>query len=95
MINPLIATHMTTASTRVIHSRAAVLGSVIVNTGAASAVVTLYNSSTGSGDVIGVIDTAAATGNPRVYNCWCPLGLTAVMAGGNADITITSEGPQV
>lgn len=95
MINPMMATHMAAAATKVIHSRSAVLGSVIVNTGAASAVVTVYNNTAGSGDVVAIIDAAAATGNPREYNIACPQGLTVVMSGGNADITITSEGPQV
>ncbi len=93
MINPMIWTHMAAAATKVIHSRSAVLGSVIINTKAASAVVTVYDSSSGSGNIIAIIDASVETGNPREFNVTCPAGLTVVMAGGNADITITSEGP--
>lgn len=95
MINPMMFTRMAAQGTKVIHSRQGTLGSVIINTGASSAVVTVYNNTAGSGDVIAVIDASAATGNPREYNIACPKGLTAVMSGGNADITITSEGPEV
>lgn len=89
----MIPTHMTAAATRVIHSRAACLGSVLINTAAASATLTIYNNSAGSGDIIAIIDCAT-----RVYiryDVACPQGLTVVMAGGNADVTITSEGPGV
>lgn len=96
MINPKIWTHMTTASTRVIHSRAATLGSVIVNTGAASATLTVYDNTAGSGNVVAIIDCSnTAQGVQRTYDVICPGGLTVVMAGGNADVTITSEGPDV
>lgn len=95
MANPQIYTRIAAQTTKVIHSRAAVLGSVIVNTGAASAVLTVYNNAAGSGDTIAVIDCGAATGNPRDYNVFCPNGLTVVQSGGSADITITSEGPGV
>lgn len=96
MVNPKMWTHMTAAGTKVIHSRAAYLGSVILNTGAASATLTIYDNSAGSGNVIAIIDCSnTAQGVQRDYNVSCPAGLTAVMAGGNADVTITSEGPQV
>lgn len=92
----MIPTHIAAAATKVIHSRAACLGSVIINTGAASATLTIYNSSAGSGDVIAIIDCSnTGQGVSRIYNVMCPNGLTVVMAGGNADVTITSEGPGV
>lgn len=96
MINPKIPTHIATASTRVIHSRAAALGSVIVNTGAASATLTVYNNTASSGDIVAIIDCSnTATGVQRQYDVLCPQGITVVMAGGNADVTVTTEGPSV
>lgn len=91
MLNPLNYTRMSTLSTKVISTKSTCLGQVIVNTAAASAILTLYNNTAGSGDVIAVIDCAAATGNPRDYHITCPNGLTAVLSGGTADVTITHE----
>lgn len=96
MVNPMTWTHMAAAATRVIHTRAATLGSVILNTGAASATLTIYDNSAGSGNVIAIIDCSnTAQGVMRTYNVHCPQGITAVMAAGNADVTITTEGPDV
>lgn len=94
MINPMIPSHMIAAGTRVIHSRSCVLGSVVINTAAASSTLTLYNNTAGSGDIVAIIDCATAGPRYLQYNISCPNGLTAVMAAGNADVTITSEGPQ-
>lgn len=89
-----IASHMIAVATRVIHSRAAYLGRVVVNTGAVSATLTIYNNTAGSGDIVAIIDCSnTANGVERNYNVICNAGITAVMAGGNADVTILTEGP--
>lgn len=56
-----------------------------VNTGAASAVLTVKE--TGTGSNIAVID-ASAKGS-YLYDCICEGGFTAVLSGGNADVTVT------
>ncbi len=90
-----IYTHMAAQATKVIHSRAAYLYAVTINTHAASAVLTLYNNTAGSGDVIAIINGATAGPVTLKYECITPQGLTAVLSGGDADVTILSEGPQV
>lgn len=93
---PGLMTHMAAQSTKVIHSRAAVLRNVVLNTGAASAVLTIYNNSAGSGDVVAIIDCSnTAQGVDRGYFGFCPNGITAVLSGGDADVTIQTEGPGV
>ena len=96
MINPMIATHLAAQSTRVIHTRSCVLGSVLIGKPTASAVLTVYNSTAGSGDVVAIID-CASTGLSRQldFNVSCPQGLTVVLSGGDADVTVTSEGTQI
>jgi hypothetical protein len=96
MNNPKMWSRLATASTKVIHSRACVLGSVLINKPTASAVLTIYNNTAGSGDTVAALD-CASTGLSRQldYNVSCPNGLTIVLSGGNADVTVTSEGPGV
>jgi len=63
------------------------LWSVNVNTGAASAVLKIYNNTSAvAADIIATID-ASATGS-FWYGVLCPKGIFAVLSGGNADITI-------
>lgn len=92
-LNPKQWKRIVTQTTVVIHNRACFLGSVVLNTHAASAVLTLYNNGAGSGDIIAIIDCATAGRAPLRYDIGLASGLTAVMSGGNADVTITSEGP--
>ena len=95
-MNPGIATRIASQVTIVIHSRACVLRRIITNTGATSAVLTVYNNSAGSGDVVATIDGSnTSQGVCREYNVHCPQGLTVVLSGGNADMTIVSDGPSV
>jgi hypothetical protein len=62
------------------------LGIINVNTGASSAVVTVYDNTAGSGTKIATIDAAAA--NSFVYGRRCSVGLTIVVSGGAADVTV-------
>jgi hypothetical protein len=65
------------------------LVAVVVNTAAASAVCTVYDSNTttaGNVPTIATID-ASAVGN-FFYGCHCDRGILVVTSGGNANITI-------
>lgn len=67
---------------------------IVVNTAAASAVVTVFNGAnatnvTSSLDKVATID-ASATGN-FFYGSVCRNGLTVTLSGGNADVTIVHE----
>ncbi len=64
------------------------LNKVVVGTGAASAVLTIYDGQSASGVVIAVID-ASAKGS-YLFECNTKDGLFAVLSGGNADVTITA-----
>ena len=64
----------------------ATLESVIVNTGAASAVLTIYDNTAGSGTKIATVD--ATSKSFAHYGCRTKTGITAVLSGGNADVTI-------
>lgn len=59
-----------------------------VGTGAASAVITIYNGTSTSGAVIGIID-ASARGTYNYGGIRCPAGLFVKLTGGNADATLT------
>lgn len=80
--------HISSTGTYVIAAGDAELSTVNINTGAGSATLTVYNSAAGSGDVVAVID--ATTKSSHGFIVACPLGITAVLAGGNADVTIGS-----
>lgn len=62
------------------------LGTVNINTGAASAVLTLYNGTSGSGTVVAVVD--ASTKSSHAFVVLCENGIYYDLAGGNADVTI-------
>lgn len=57
-----------------------------VNTGATSAVVTIYNAESASGTPVAVIDASAPIS--RCYAIYCPGGIFVDLSGGNADVTI-------
>lgn len=63
------------------------LGIVNINTGATSATLTLYNNTSAAGEVIAIID--ASTEGCYAYGAQQSRGIFAVLAGGNADCTIS------
>jgi hypothetical protein len=63
------------------------LGLINVNTGAASAVLTVYDNTAGSGTVVAIID--ASVEGCYAYMAQCNTGIFAVLSGGNADCTIS------
>lgn len=67
-------------------SGGAVLWTVNVNTGATSAVLTIYNGTSASGTVVAIID--ATSKSSHAYGVYCDDGIFAVLSGGNADCTI-------
>lgn len=62
------------------------LFTVNVNTGATSAVLTIYNGTDANGDVVAVIDASAA--GSFFYGVKCNDGIYAALSGGDADVTI-------
>lgn len=62
------------------------LWTVNVNTGASSAVVTVYDSDAASGTPVAVIDASAPIS--RAYGVYCHNGIFVDVSGGNADVTI-------
>ena len=74
----------TVASGRV--SGPGTLWTVNVNTGATSAVLTIYNSDAASGTPVAVID--ASSPSSRAYGVYCSNGIFVDLSGGNADVTI-------
>lgn len=63
------------------------LGTVSINTGAASAVVTVYDSLSAAGTKVGTFQGVTA----GVYrlDCLCRIGIFLVVAAGAADVTVT------
>jgi hypothetical protein len=59
---------------------------VVVNTAAASAVVAITDGVTAGSRPVASID-ASATGN-FFYGCECKNGITAVLSGGTANVTV-------
>lgn len=66
------------------------LKSVVVGTGAASGVVTVYDGQDNTGTVVAVID-ATAFRYANFHGTWCKNGLYVVLSGGNADVTVNYE----
>lgn len=62
------------------------LGTVNVNTGATSAVLTIYDAESASGSPVAVIDASAPIS--RGYFIYCHNGIFVDLSGGNADVTI-------
>ena len=81
-----ITTHNTGAGTNLLKTGAGALASININTGA-TGTLTFYDSLTGSGTVLGVINTA----NQGFLQCPWPFttGLTVVQTG-SADVTIVN-----
>lgn len=64
----------------------AALMTVNVNTGATSAVLTIYNGTAIAANKVAVID--ASTASSKGFGVQCEAGILAVLAGGDADVTI-------
>lgn len=62
------------------------LWTVNINTGATSAVLTIYDNTAGSGTKLATID--ASSKSSHVYGVGAATGIYAVLSGGNADVTI-------
>lgn len=76
------------AQTNNVHSGACVLQSVVVNT--PGTLCTVYDSTSGSGSVVAIINTATSVpGTTAVYNVKCSKGITVVTTGAATDITVT------
>lgn len=83
------AKNITTQTTTAVANGPTTLGVVNVNTGAAGAILKLYDAANAATTIIATIDASAAC--TRVYACYLKNGLTAVTSVGNADITLTYE----
>ena len=81
-----LARNITTQTTTGVFTGPCELMLVVVNTGATSAVATVYDSISGAGTKIATIDSSAT--NNFFYGTVCRQGLTVVTSGGNADWTI-------
>ena len=79
--------NISTQTTTTVASGPCELMGITVNTGATSAVATVYDNTAGSGNKIATVD-ASATGN-FFYGIRCKKGLTVVTSGGSADITVS------
>lgn len=71
----------------VVSSSACWLDKLIINTGAASAVVTLYDGTVAAGTLIGTFQGVTSIVYPLDINC--KRGLSLVVAAGAADVTVT------
>jgi len=86
---PWLYRNITTASTVPVSQGPADLIAVVVNTAAAASTVQIFDtnqSTTTNSTSVAKIDSSA-TGN-FFYGVICRGGITAVMAGGNADVTL-------
>lgn len=86
-MEPRRAKHLSATGTITVAASGAhaILDGVVIGTGAASAVLTINE--TGTGNVVSVID-ASAKGYYRFDGLILNGGFTAVLAGGNADVTV-------
>jgi len=82
-----LARNISTQTTTLVFSMPCELIAVVVNTGAASAVATVYDATSAAGTKIATIDASAT--NTFFYGTVCRQGLTVVTSGGTADITVT------
>lgn len=84
--------HISTATTTTVKSGAGGLHSVVVNTlGTVASTTTIYDNTTGSGTVIGVINTLTLAGM-FVYDVAFTVGLTIVTTGTVApDLTVSYQ----
>lgn len=84
-------THITTQTTTAIREGRGVLGKVVINKPLAGGVITIYDNTAGSGDVIAILTCAVTNSDAPVsipYNIVFKKGLTIVTSGANQDITI-------
>ncbi len=63
---------------------------IVIGTGAASAVVTVYDGQSASGTVIATIDASAK--GFYDFECVCKNGVFVALTGGNADTTVIAGG---
>lgn len=87
-MNPLNATYISTATTTTVKSGRGNLGRIVVTETAAGA-ITIYDNTTNSGTVIGVLKASVAEGT-YTFECRFQTGLTIVTAGASK-ITVTWE----
>lgn len=80
---------ITTQTTTQVTPGPAKLVFVNVNTGAASAVCTIYDATSGTTNLIATIDASSKSCN--AYNIYLANGIRVVTSGGNADITVCYE----
>ena len=85
--------HLNANGTTTAKSGAGVLRRIIINTrGGIVNTLTIYDNTTATGAVIGVVDTSGAEAGSFDYELDFTTGLTVVLAGGTAaDITIIYE----
>jgi len=80
--------HINTNTTTTLSTTLAHLSRVVVNSAGTGSTATIYNSATGSGQVIAVLDTTQA-GRVFDFEARCSNGLTVVTAGTTpADLTV-------
>lgn len=92
-LTPSSYSHLNANGTTTVKSGAGVLRRIVINTrGGTVNTLTIYDNTTATGAVIGVVDTVAA-GGAFDYEVDFTTGLTVVLAGGlsAADITIIYE----
>jgi hypothetical protein len=86
--------NITSATTTTVKSGAGFLHAIIINTPVASATITIYDSTTGSGTKIGTITLGATLANDIygnfLYDVYFTTGLTIVTSG-VTDITVSSR----
>ena len=85
--------HITTNKTTTVKSGAGVLRRIVINTkGSGANTLTIYDNTTGSGTVIGDIDTVNGVSGHFEYGVSFSTGLTIVTANGTAaDVTVIYE----
>ncbi len=85
--------HLNANGTTTVKSGAGVLRRIVINTrGGILNTLTIYDNTTATGAVIGVVDTSGAEAGAFDYELDFTTGLTVVLAGGTAaDITIIYE----
>lgn len=82
------ASHITTSTTTTVKSGAGTFRGLVINTKGATSTATIYDSTTGSGTVLAVVDTTVNVATLR-YDVAFATGLTVVTAGGTpADLSV-------
>jgi hypothetical protein len=89
--------HITTAAatTAVTTNSGAILGSVYINTSAASSVLTIFDAATTAqctaANTVAIIATSNANVPGFTYDCVMSRGIFYTLASGNPDVTITYQ----